>query len=1550
MVDQVANLGIKVDSTGVVKADKHLDRLAKTSKKTEKATDALTGSTQRATSIFNMYSGSASRSASATQALTQSQATNTKITQGMTAAWRSLSVVIVGFAGIQGARALAGISDEAINISNRLRQVTDTTEEMNSVFGKLVALSNETRSSLSSTSILFQRLTMSSQDLNLTQEETLRLTETINKAMSISGATTSEAAGAIRQLSQGLAAGALRGDEFNSVAEQAPAIMRAIAKETNLSLGALREFAATGGITAEIVISALKSAEHEIDVNFAKSVGNFGAQMEQINTQFIQWAANNDSLRNSMGALGAGIGVLATGAIVLLENLDTIAVVMVAKLLPALQATVTARIAATVATQAALASEAALAVATHKTTLFELEKAMAVRASTAADLMAEQVRLKAQISLTGRNMSLARSIELSRANAGATVLLNKAVAANAAAITSAAVAQTAYNVTARAGLAVTGLLSGAMALVGGPVGVALIAAFAIWKFIDSIETATEKTARLTAEVGDLSEEFKNLSANALANESIKINATLNDTFTAISKVKGAIADLEIKAGAFDEMSQGAARANSNLAKQKKVLEDLVKEQIRLGVASDAVVKAQNKLFDASIADMFKEAAKRSSDYEKTLTKVFTKYGDLVSVIGMTARETAIYNDVTRNGIDLKSAEGMALLELIDLHFDNIDALNAAKKATKELEKAAVESARKQQKAYDDAFSFTSDLFEDTINDWESGWQGFADNVVNIIKKMLVRMVAEYTASGVLQLLSITGGGSGALGAIAGGFSLGGGNVGAPGSTAGLLGNVANFGKSIFSGGKELFSGFFGASQGAGAAQGAGLTVDLGATASGFTTAVDGLANGLAEAAPWASALAGALMGFERSGLKGAATGAAGGFLGATAGAEAGATIGTLILPGLGTAIGGALGAIIGGVLGSSLGSKVFGGDYKTKDFGVQLAVAAGNLVAESFEKQKKEGGLFSSTKRRTIVSDLDFETGDTFKSAVKDIQKQILTAYDVLGVELGNNVFKSFSTATVKISTKGKSDEQITAALNTYFENLTEQMVSHIGELSGITFARLTELGAVLQFANVALEAFGADLLESSIKGAEAAENLVAIAGGFEAFQMAVTNFNDKFVEQRSDFELATDVLTDIFGALGSDLPATREAVASFVESLDLMTTAGQMSFATITGLANELDAFYTEIERLEQQRVDDALATAAELAAIAEAATAEALRITEAATAALMVLAEQRVDLEIEIMRLTGDSIGALAIERQRELDALDDSLKPLQQRIFDLQDEATATAAAAEAAKDAVAAENELTRVREKSTDTALSVFKKAVALERSMLTGNISTLSSVSGDVSSALGGSSNLSKGGARSNIESAITAIGNGDFSGLGDIGKSIDVLTSTSEKDFATQLDFKRDQAATKKLLTELKSVTDAELTIQEQELESLNSMAENMTTLVEVQRGTHIATLSVVDALNNLNSALGIEQVNVPSFANGGLHAGGLRLVGERGPELEVTGPSRIMNAQQLMGGDAVPELRKLNEKLSSVGFQVAKNTLQIRKQLNRWDVDGMPPIRLTS
>jgi len=137
-------------------------------------------------------------------------------------------------------------ADAFTSINNKLKLATADSEQLAIVTDKLFESSNNTGSSIEASVELYAKLERSTRTLGISQDRLLNITDSINKSFIISGASTAEASGAIRQLGQALSSGVLRGEEFNSISEQAPVIMEAVSKATGKTVGQLKTLAAEG--------------------------------------------------------------------------------------------------------------------------------------------------------------------------------------------------------------------------------------------------------------------------------------------------------------------------------------------------------------------------------------------------------------------------------------------------------------------------------------------------------------------------------------------------------------------------------------------------------------------------------------------------------------------------------------------------------------------------------------------------------------------------------------------------------------------------------------------------------------------------------------------------------------------------------------------------------------------------------------------------------------------------------------------------------------------------------------------------------------------------------------------------------------------------------------------------------------------------------------------------------------------------------------------------------------------------------------------------------
>src|SRR5210317_1014096 len=189
---------------------------------------------------------------------------------------------------LAGAAVVKGTLDLANNfqsLSNRLRSVTGSTAEYNKALKNVKELADSSRSSLSATADLYSSLTIASEDLALSQDEVAKITDTFSKTLKISGAETGAAAGAMIQFGQALAAGVLRGDEFNSINETNSKFMGEFANILGVTRGELRKMAEQGLLTADIVADAAQIMNKSINEDFGKTLPTISESFQDITNE-----------------------------------------------------------------------------------------------------------------------------------------------------------------------------------------------------------------------------------------------------------------------------------------------------------------------------------------------------------------------------------------------------------------------------------------------------------------------------------------------------------------------------------------------------------------------------------------------------------------------------------------------------------------------------------------------------------------------------------------------------------------------------------------------------------------------------------------------------------------------------------------------------------------------------------------------------------------------------------------------------------------------------------------------------------------------------------------------------------------------------------------------------------------------------------------------------------------------------------------------------------------------------------------------------------------
>lgn len=208
---------------------------------------------------------------------------------------------------------LQNISTEFTTLSNKIALVTGRTRELTKVQDQLYQLSEDTRSSLDATVSTFSGLGRSLQSAGKSSEQILKATKAIQQSVAISGGANASADAAIFQLNQGLSAGVLRGEELNSVMEQAPRLAQAIADELKMTSGQLRLIAADGKLTSEVVFKALLNQSEKINKEFGTMAPTLAQSTSLLNTGVKIYINELDKGLGLSDALGSTTFKIAKG-------------------------------------------------------------------------------------------------------------------------------------------------------------------------------------------------------------------------------------------------------------------------------------------------------------------------------------------------------------------------------------------------------------------------------------------------------------------------------------------------------------------------------------------------------------------------------------------------------------------------------------------------------------------------------------------------------------------------------------------------------------------------------------------------------------------------------------------------------------------------------------------------------------------------------------------------------------------------------------------------------------------------------------------------------------------------------------------------------------------------------------------------------------------------------------------------------------------------------------------------------------------------------------
>lgn len=576
----------------------------------------------------------------------------TKSMDGLSVATRQLAGYMAGLVTISTA---ISKMDAYTGLQNRLKLVTNNQTELNKATEDTFRIAQKTYSAWDSVLQVYQRFSDNAKTLNLTMDDTARLTETVSKAVAISGASAQAADAALVQFGQALASGTLRGEELNSVMEQTPALAKAIAQGMGITVGQLRSVAAEGKITSQEIVKALRNVEKDVDALFAKTDITISQSLTLLNNEITKFVGESGKGSGAAEVLSGSIKTLAGNLDVLTSAMMVGGAYWLGTYIPAIYASgvavaaKTKELAAqTFAQYTAIQADRAAAAQQVLSTQAVVANTQATLAAIAAEKALEVQRLKSQITEKGRTATITRMAELKKIEAQVTREL--AVAEEALAV--------AQSRSAAAGAATVGIGSRLLGLLGGPVGIGITVASLAAGYLLMRDNTAEANKKLEeqARVAEKTDEaLKKLAGNDKTKAVDDLTAAFNAQNEALSK---------------SSLAVGAALIDiENYARGNREVENISQEARKGTISYAEAIERLNKI--KLPTELYENLKKQAAQYDQNSVKA-AQSADKLKIFGV---------EVTLTGNKAQNAAAQ--------HQQQADALgntaSEAEKATKALQ-------------------------------------------------------------------------------------------------------------------------------------------------------------------------------------------------------------------------------------------------------------------------------------------------------------------------------------------------------------------------------------------------------------------------------------------------------------------------------------------------------------------------------------------------------------------------------------------------------------------------------------------------------------------------------------------------------------------------------------------------------------------------------------------------------------------------------------------------------------------------------------------------
>ncbi len=508
-------------------------------------------------------------------------------------------------------------ADSWTELQNRLKLVTESSVELNKATQAVYDIAQKTYQSLDATAQVYQRFADNADRLGLSQQKVAELTETVSKAVAISGTSATAAQAALTQFGQALASGQLRGEELNSVMEQTPALAKAIADGMGVSVGELRKKAQDGEMTIEKVIQALERAADSVDKKFATSVTTVSQGFTNLQSAMTKFIGEANQGTGATQLFTTGMATLADNLSLVAKVVEGIAVTaLVAKLSQWTKATYLKNQTTLNEAKATLQSAQANSVAATSA----VRKAWADKEAATSAL--NRAKMEYQVARGTNAEKIALDNLIATKSLARTASLNYTQA-----LTAENVAQRALTTARRQSTVAGRALNSVMGLAGGPIGLVLTGVAALgmglYEYSENVKQAKLESIEFANSLDTSTEALNKMSNATLVANLSKVSSGINAQLEKIEELKQQVISLQDLSKYSVESEKAFTEQGVGDLYLKRVAEKQKELDAAMGIYAEQVnnLERQRANMQNMLATLKEKVGDQSPEYKRYATEL-----------------------------------------------------------------------------------------------------------------------------------------------------------------------------------------------------------------------------------------------------------------------------------------------------------------------------------------------------------------------------------------------------------------------------------------------------------------------------------------------------------------------------------------------------------------------------------------------------------------------------------------------------------------------------------------------------------------------------------------------------------------------------------------------------------------------------------------------------------------------------------------------------------------------------------------------------------------